>query len=62
MSNLQWSLDLTNRLGPGQLFIEARFSLNPIFYEVKKTFEVKTDSLNLDDSLKPNSLNPASTV
>ena len=33
-----------------------------IFLSSKKIFEVKTDSLNLDDSLKPNSLNPASSV
>ena len=32
------------------------------FYEVKKCFKVKTDSLNLDDWLKLNSLNSASTV
>ena len=32
------------------------------FYEVKKYLKSKTDSLNLDDSLKPNSLNPADTV
>ena len=33
-----------------------------IFYEVKQILNVKTTSLNLDDSLKPNSLNPGSTV
>ena len=30
--------------------------------EAKKNFKSKTNSINLDDSLKPNSLNQASTV
>ena len=56
-SVVQWSPDLRNRMGPSQLFVKPGYSLNPKFLLSKKIFEVKSDSLNLDDSL-----NPASTV
>ena len=54
--------DLLDWLGPGALFIKPGNSLNPKFLCSKKIFEVKIDSLDLDDSLKPDSLNPADTV
>ena len=61
-SKIQWSPDLTNRSGPSRLFVKPGYSLNPNFLWSKKSSGVKTDALNLDDSLKPNSLNSASTV
>ena len=61
-SYVQWSPDLTNRSGPSQLFVKPGYSIKiRIFYEVKNSFEAKTNSLNLDGSLKPNSLNPHAT-
>ena len=59
---LQCLPDLMNRLGAGALFVKPGNLLTPKFLWSKKIFEVKTDSLYLDDSLKPNSLNPADTV
>ena len=46
----------------GALFTKPGNSLNPKFLCSKKYLRTKIDSLNLDDSLKPNSLNPADTV
>ena len=51
-----------NRLGPSQFFVKPENSSNPKFLWSKKYFRQKTNSLALDDSLKPNSLNPVETV
>ena len=59
---LQWSPDLTNHSGPSYLFVKPGYSLNPKFLWSKKYLRSNINSLNLDDSFKPNSLNPASTV
>ena len=54
--------DLTNLLGPGALFVKNGKLMNQKFLCSKKYLRSKVDSLNLDDLLKLNLLNPADTV
>ena len=59
---IQFLMDLMNQLVTSPLFIKPGNSLNLKFLGSSKIFDHKNDSLNLDDSLKLNLLNPADSV